>query len=104
MMDVGTLVGMTFYPHEQVFTDSPIKLLSLIGIVVTLATILASAVTWYRHSRCQQSDCRNRLGLRRHRKYPYGHLKLCHVHHPLVPNDGQITAAHVDAVTQRLGS
>jgi hypothetical protein len=33
-------------------------------------------------------------------RFPHGHLKLCHVHHPLVPNDGKITAEQIDAVTK----
>lgn len=83
---------------EAVVSDSYLELLG----VVTLLTILGSALTWYRHSRCHNSDCRNCLHLRRHGKYPHGHLSLCHVHKPGVPDDGRITQEHIDAVTRSL--
>jgi hypothetical protein len=70
----------------------------------TLGVASAGFATYYRNSRCSQTDCRSRLRLRRHGRYPHGHLKLCHVHHPLVPSDGVVTAAHVAAVQQNTSS
>lgn len=72
--------------------------------LLTISTILGIAVTVYRNSRCHATDCRrewrgHRLTLRRRGKYPHGHYKLCHVHHPNVPSDGKITAAHVQHLT-----
>jgi hypothetical protein len=69
--------------------------------VFTLGTVVGACVTLYRHTRCSQSDCRNCFGLRRHGRYPHGHLKLCHVHHPDVPDDGRVTAEHIARVTKR---
>jgi hypothetical protein len=47
----------------------------------------------YRLVNCQQTGCR-RIG-----RFAHGHLRLCHRHHPLVPDDGVITATQIDAVT-----
>jgi hypothetical protein len=63
-----------------------------VGEATIIASIVGSAAMAYRHIECHQEGC-HRLGRFRH-----GHLKLCHVHHPLVPNDGKITQAHVRAV------
>ena len=94
------MLAMMFYPHEKVFADTPVELIGLIAIIITVATILSSAVTWYRHSRCSNTECRNFLGLHRHGKYLHGHLKLCHVHHPLVPNNGKINQVYIDEITK----
>jgi hypothetical protein len=32
-------------------------------------------------------------------RFRHGHLKLCHIHHPLVPNDGLIGKEHIDSIT-----
>jgi hypothetical protein len=55
--------------------------------------IFGGLVTLYHHIECNQDGC-HRLGRFRH-----GHLKLCHVHHPLVPDDGRVTREHVDRVS-----
>jgi hypothetical protein len=47
----------------------------------------------YRLVNCQQTGCR-RIG-----RFSHGHLRLCHRHHPLVPDNGVITAVQIDAVT-----
>jgi len=95
------LLAMMFYPHERVFTDSPVEAISLISIVALLVSVVVSVVTAYKHSRCHESTCRNVLNMRRHGKYPHGHLRLCEIHHPKVPSSGQITSAHIDAETNR---
>ena len=92
--------AFTFYPHERVFTDSPVELLGLFGLLVTLVTVLVSAVTYYRSTRCHNSSCRNRLGLRRHGRFPHGHFRLCHVHHPHVSSDGTVLVRDVEDVTK----
>jgi hypothetical protein len=73
---------------EQVFGDSYLELLSLAILISAFATV-------YKHIECHQSGC-HRLG-----RFPHGHLRLCAIHHPLVPNDGKITGDHIDAVTKR---
>jgi len=59
------------------------------GELAIIGTILGVA----RRTQCHQQGCW-RIGRFRH-----GHLVLCHRHHPLVPDDGRITAAHIAAVT-----
>lgn len=46
----------------------------------------------YRLVNCHQAGCK-RIG-----RFRLGHLRLCHKHHPLVPDDGRITADHVARV------
>jgi len=72
---------------EQVFGDSYLEFLSL-------AVLVSAFVTAYKHVECHQHGC-HRLGRFRH-----GHLKLCALHHPLVPNDGRIRSEQIDAVTK----
>jgi hypothetical protein len=72
---------------EQVFGDSYLELL-------TLAVLVSAFATVYKHIECHQESC-HRLG-----RYPHGHLKLCARHHPLMPNDGKVTATEIDAVTK----
>jgi len=65
------------------------------GSVVLVFFVLVSAFTaGYKHIECHQDRC-HRLG-----RFQHGHLKLCGVHHPLVPNDGKISAEQIDAVTK----
>jgi hypothetical protein len=47
----------------------------------------------YRLVNCQQTGCK-RIG-----RFSHGHLRLCHRHHPLVPDNGVITSEQIDAVT-----
>lgn len=63
-----------------------------LGEVSVLAGLLSVGVAVYRHTRCHHDGCR-KFG-----RFPHGHLRLCHTHHPLTPNDGRITAAHIAAV------
>jgi hypothetical protein len=37
-------------------------------------------------------------GCWRRGRFPHGHYRLCHVHHPHVPSDGKVTAAHIAEV------
>lgn len=59
-----------------------------------LITLIAGA---YRHIECRQDGC-HRLG-----RFTHGHLRLCAVHHPLVPSDGKVTAEHINAIGGRNG-
>lgn len=60
--------------------------------VISLGTVIAAFVTAYRHIECHADRC-HRLG-----RFTHGHLKLCRIHHPAVPNDGRITDEHIQAV------
>jgi hypothetical protein len=62
--------------------------------IVSLGVLISAFVTVYRHIECHKDGC-HRLG-----RFPHGHLRLCHVHHPLVPSDGKITAEHISAVRE----
>lgn len=100
------LGSWTLFPHEKVLSDSPVEALGIASIVALFVTVAISTVQAYKHSRCHTTDCRRewrgrRLPLRRHGKYPHGHLKLCHVHHPLVPATGRVTEKHVREETAR---
>jgi hypothetical protein len=59
---------------------------------VSLLALISAFATAYRKIECHQTGC-HRIG-----RFTHGHLHLCHVHHPLVPSDGRITAEHVAAV------
>jgi hypothetical protein len=84
------MLAAVHFLSEEVFGDSYLELL-------TLAVLVSAFVTAYRHIECHQEGC-HRLGRFRH-----GHLKLCARHHPLVPNDGRISAKEIDAVTKSQG-
>jgi len=83
------MLATLHFLSEQVFGDSYLEFLSL-------AVLVSAFTAAYKHIECRQSGC-HRLG-----RFPHGHLKLCARHHPHVPNDGKITAAHIDAVTEAL--
>lgn len=79
----------TFLSQPVVFGTSVSEVLQDAG----LFTLIVGA--WH-HLECNRDGC-HRLGRFRH-----GHLKLCGRDHPLVPDDGRITAEHIDAVTKTL--
>ena len=76
---------------QAVVVTSWIELLTILALLSAIAGI-------YHHLECHQEGCK-RLG-----RYTHGHLKLCHVHHPLVPNDGKIGKEQIDAETSRKSS
>jgi hypothetical protein len=61
-------------------------------------TLLTAVLATYWHHTCQLSSCW-RLG-----RFAHGHLKLCAHHHPLVPSDGRVTQAEIDAVTRSMAA
>lgn len=63
------------------------------GELTLVTAVIVSFITAYRHIECHRDGC-HRLG-----RFTHGHLKLCHVHHPLTPDDGKITDAHVKEIT-----
>ncbi len=85
--EASAMLAAFQFLSEQVFGDSYLELL-------TLAVLVSAFVTAYHHIECHQDGC-HRLG-----RFTYGHLKLCARHHPLVPNDGKITAEQIDSVTK----
>lgn len=68
----------------------------LFGVVLGVPTLIGAVVAIRKLVQCQEQGCR-RLGL-----HPHGHLRLCGVHHPLVPDDGKVTPEHVAETTTRL--
>jgi hypothetical protein len=73
------LLALLFWSPPQVITDSWVELASTI-------TLIAFVIGAYKHVECHVSGC-HRLG-----RFVNGHYKLCHLHHPGVPNSGKITA------------
>jgi hypothetical protein len=57
---------------------------------------LGILIAGYRMLNCHQTGCR-RLG-----RFGHGHLRLCHRHHPLVADDGTVTAEDIARVTASL--
>jgi hypothetical protein len=88
----GMVLAVTFWSQPQVVTDSWVELASTI-------TLIAFVIGVYRHLECHKTGC-HRLG-----RFAHGRYKLCHVHHPLVPDDGKITQEEIASVDvgQRAG-
>lgn len=53
---------------------------------------LGIVIAGYRMINCHQTGCK-RFG-----RFHHGHYRLCAKHHPLVPDDGQITTKHISAI------
>ena len=68
-------------------------ILSDVGELTLVGTLVVGIMGAYRHVECHQEGC-HRLG-----RFPHGHLRLCHVHHPEVPSDGKINRKHIDEMT-----
>jgi hypothetical protein len=43
-------------------------------------------------TRCHHDGCKKRW------RFTHGHLRLCEIHHPLVPDDGVVTQEHIDQI------
>jgi hypothetical protein len=87
----GLEIEMTlalFFTQPETFSGSWVELVG----TITLITLLVSA---YKHFECHVSKC-HRVG-----RFVHGHYKLCHVHHPHVPDSGKITKDEIDAVQTR---
>jgi len=68
----------------------------LIGVFLGLPTIVGAVLALRKYLQCQHPQCRS-LGL-----HPLGHLRLCGLHHPRVP-DGGVTVEHIAETGDRLG-
>jgi hypothetical protein len=79
------ILALTFWSQPQVVTDSWVEL-------ATVITLIGFVVGVYSHLECHVSGC-HKLG-----RFVHGQYKLCHVHHPNVPNDGKIAQEQLDAV------
>ena len=79
-------------PASLPFTTSHAEWIGLIIGLISLAGIGGIVSTLICH----------RKGCFRRGRFRCGHYRLCHVHHPLVPSDGNITDEHIDAVHKRL--
>ncbi len=78
-------------PWHSLYGDT-YQFWSGIGSDIGEVTLLGGAFVAYRKIECHQEGC-HRLG-----RFQHGHLKLCHVHHPKVPNDGKINSEHIGAI------
>lgn len=72
--------------QEQVWGDSVIEWLSLFTFAGAFATL-------YHHLECHEKGC-HRLG-----RFQHGHLRVCHIHHPLVTDDHK---KDIELVTESL--
>jgi len=79
------LLAFTFWSQPVVFADSWVELLSTI-------TLVAFVLGAYKHLECHRAGC-HRIG-----RFQHGHYKLCRIHHPLVPSDGKVGQAEIDAI------
>ena len=80
-----TTLALTFWSQPQVVTDSWVELAGTI-------TLIAFVIGAYKHLECHVSGC-HRIG-----RFVHGHYKLCHLHHPGVPNSGKITLEEIAKV------
>jgi hypothetical protein len=75
------LAVLPFTTSHAEWIGLAIAAVSLIGIGGIVSTMI-----------CHHSHCWRRG------RFRHGHYRLCHVHHPLVPSDGRITAEHIARV------
>lgn len=73
--------------------SQPVVFGTSISEVLQDAGLVALLAQAWRLVECHQEGC-HKLG-----RFHHGHLRLCHVHHPLVPPDGKIGERHINAVT-----
>jgi hypothetical protein len=76
------------------FTTSHAEWIGLVIGLISLAGIGGIVSTLICH----------RKGCYRRGRFRHGQYRLCHVHHPLVPSDGNITDEHIAAVNKRLAA
>ncbi len=88
------LASLPFTSSHAEWIGLLVGLISLIGIGGVVSMLF-----------CHHKGCFRRG------RFPYGHYRLCHVHHPHVPSDGKITEEHVrkmgehlDAITKGLAA
>jgi hypothetical protein len=98
MLLIQLLATLHFISQAQQ-AGQPVVITSWMEILtaVSLLALVSAFATAYHHIECHQDGC-HRLG-----RFTHGHFKLCHVHHPLVPSDGRVTAEHIAAVGRSLG-
>ena len=79
-------------PSALPFTSSHAEWIGLIVGVISLIGIGGVVSMVFCHHK----------GCFRRGRFPYGHYRLCHVHHPHVPSDGRITDEHGHNMGERL--
>jgi hypothetical protein len=79
------ILALSFWSQPLVVSDSWVE---LAGTVTLIALFLGA----YKHLKCHISGC-HRIG-----RFVHGHYKLCHLHHPDVPDSGKITMAEIAKV------
>jgi hypothetical protein len=75
----------TFFSSPVVWSTSLIELLTLVSLFGLMGGLV-------KHFQCHAQGCK-RFG-----RYKHGHLVLCRIHHPLVPDDGKITPEHIRSI------
>ena len=85
--ELAVVASLPFTTSHAEWIGLVIGLISLAGIGGILSTFI-----------CHRKGCWRRG------RFPHGHYRLCHVHHPLVPSDGNITDEHIHAVTRQLAA
>jgi hypothetical protein len=81
----------SFLSQPTVWGTSIIEVIAIIALIPTVFAILG-------HLICHQSGC-FRLG-----RFPHGHYKLCHVHHPMVPSNGKIMKRVIENTVSKVST
>ena len=81
------LASLPFTTSHAEWIGLVIGLISLAGIGGILSTFI-----------CHRKGCWRRG------RFPHGHYRLCHVHHPCVPSDGNVNDEEIHAMTAQLAA
>ncbi len=79
------LASLPFTTSHAEWLGLVIAAISLIGIGGILSSLI-----------CHRKGCFRRG------RFRLGHYRLCHIHHPLVPSDGNITDEHIEALHKQI--
>lgn len=98
------ILAWALFPHEKVWTDSPVELISIVSILALLASVLTALYRHWRATECHVSSC-HKHQWKEHVEPSGERLLLCRKHHPgdsRVITHEQILAGH--AQNQRFAS
>lgn len=76
------ILAWSFFPHEKVWTDSPIELAGIISIVALLITGVTTAYRHWRATECHIEKC-HKHQWKEHTEPDGTKWLLCRKHHPL---------------------